>query len=62
MMIDINKNYRIGYGDEVKYLTDTGHPTYPIVGFLGDEDNPFAWTREGIHWTTNEHMNLREHL
>ena len=60
MIVDINKKYRIGYGDEVVYLTDTKHPTYPIVGYLKDSDNPVAWTREGLHWTENHYMTLQE--
>ena len=47
MMIDINKKYRTRDGRPVELITTRGRDKWPVMGYIGDEDQVSLWSIDG---------------
>ncbi len=48
-MIDIKKKWGTRSGLDVCLVSDKGHPDWPIVGFIGNGQQPYSWKQDGSY-------------
>lgn len=46
-MLDPTKPLQTRDGRKVSLITTEGRGDYPLVGYVGEEDTPTSWTKEG---------------
>lgn len=53
-MIDMNKKYQTKHGLPVRLLTTSGPSPWEVVGYIGDDTLPGAWTADGRFYSNVE--------
>jgi hypothetical protein len=57
-MIDITKKYKTRSGLDFHPISDKGRGEYPIIGFIGDDEDVKTWTNEGVFHIGNSSNRL----
>lgn len=57
MSINLNKPLRTRYGEPVTILSTKGRGMYPVIGYIGDDQDIKYWTKYGIS-DEHSHMDL----
>lgn len=57
MSINLNKPLRTRYGDPVTILSTKGRGMFPIIGYVGDDQDIKYWSKDGLS-TEHPRMHL----